>query len=380
MIKTLRHFVTFPHQQKPHLQLSWEANRLLTAIFGTLIMFHNLSNITKNVSGWLGATKGDEPDTEVIKVGDAQIPDKETEKTEEKTVVEEEKVNDEEKDDVPGISEQLEEVSAKAISSAKEWGSYFMSVGKMVTEKAAATAKNVKQTVEERTIIGEFEKEQEKFVSENRDRHSKSEVAVPPWVGFNEEEQMKSQILALSSDKRNFVRNPPSGVQFDFDFSTSYPVAMAMLQEDQKLNKMRFELVPKHVKEEIFWRNYFYRVSLIKQSAQLSSLEQEREAEQPKPAPSMKSSTQELSSSPTEHEFISDDYSQPLNEEELRKDMEQLKVNEKEEKVKAAGEVEVDEPEWDQLAAELQDYEMVAEADDEIDQELLDQIEKETSS
>lgn len=26
------------------------------------------------------------------------------------------------------------------------------------------------------------------------------------------------------------------------------------------------------VKEEVFWRNYFYRVSLIKQSAQLTAL------------------------------------------------------------------------------------------------------------
>ena len=29
------------------------------------------------------------------------------------------------------------------------------------------------------------------------------------------------------------------------------------------------------VKEEVFWRNYFYRVSLIKQSAQLTSLAQQ---------------------------------------------------------------------------------------------------------
>ncbi|CAD5120585.1 unnamed protein product [Dimorphilus gyrociliatus] len=344
-------------------------------------MFQNWSNLTKNVSGWLGATRGDESDTEVIKVGDATIPENDTEKAKERSTpdVEEAKETTEETGEAPGISEQLEEVSAKAINSAKEWGSYLMTVGKMVTDKAAATAKNVKSTVEEKTIIGDFEKEQEKFVTENKERTSKSEVAVPPWIGFNEEEQMKSQILALSSDKRNFVRNPPSGVQFEFDFSTSYPVAMAMLQEDQKLNKMRFELVPKHVKEEVFWRNYFYRVSLIKQSAQLSSLEQERETEQPIPEPNLKSSTQELSSSPTEHEFISDDYTESLNEEELRKDMEQLKVNEKEEKGKAA-QVDEEEPEWDQLAAELQEYEMVAEADDEIDQELLDQIEKETSS
>lgn len=77
-----------------------------------------------------------------------------------------------------------------------------------------------------------------------------------------------------------------------------YPLAAVMLEEDQLLNRMRFDLVPKlsvvfqrllllcfilkvnkmhadvfdSVKEEVFWRNYFYRVSLIKQSAQLTAL------------------------------------------------------------------------------------------------------------
>ncbi|KAF7642036.1 hypothetical protein LDENG_00265970, partial [Lucifuga dentata] len=51
-----------------------------------------------------------------------------------------------------------------------------------------------------------------------------------------------------------------------------YPLARVMLEEDQLLNHMRFDLVPKQVKEEVFWRNYFYRVSLIKQSAQLTAL------------------------------------------------------------------------------------------------------------
>ena len=35
----------------------------------------------------------------------------------------------------------------------------------------------------------------------------------------------------------------------------------------------RFELVPKVVKEEEFWRNYLYRVSLIKQSFELKDME-----------------------------------------------------------------------------------------------------------
>ena len=35
----------------------------------------------------------------------------------------------------------------------------------------------------------------------------------------------------------------------------------------------RYELVPKQVKEDEFWRNYFYRVNLIKQSFDLKDLE-----------------------------------------------------------------------------------------------------------
>ena len=48
------------------------------------------------------------------------------------------------------------------------------------------------------TLIGDFSREQEKFVTEHREKKKQSEAAVPPWVGYNEEETMKTQILALS--------------------------------------------------------------------------------------------------------------------------------------------------------------------------------------
>ena len=41
-----------------------------------------------------------------------------------------------------------------------------------------------------------------------------------------------------------------------------------MLEHDKNLIEMRFQLVPKVTKEVDFWRNYFYRISLIKQSAE----------------------------------------------------------------------------------------------------------------
>lgn len=49
----------------------------------------------------------------------------------------------------------------------------------------------------------------------------------------------------IFQDKKNFVRSPPSGADFQFDYEVSYPVAMATLAEDPNLEKMRFELVPK---------------------------------------------------------------------------------------------------------------------------------------
>ncbi|MED6291155.1 Synapse-associated protein 1 [Characodon lateralis] len=164
--------------------------------------------------------------------------------------------------------------------------SFASSATKKLSESVVGTAQTIKKTVEEgkidgiidKTILGDFQKEQEKFVQEKKAK--KSEAAVPPWVGYNEEETIQQQILALSADKRNFLRDPPAGVQFHFDMEQMYPLAAVMLEEDQLLNRMRFDLVPKQVKEEVFWRNYFYRVSLIKQSAQLTALAAHQQQQQ----------------------------------------------------------------------------------------------------
>lgn len=67
-------------------------------------------------------------------------------------------------------------------------------------------------------------------------------------------------------------------MQFHFAFDQTYPVALFMLQEDELLSQMRFALVPKLVKEEVSWRNYFYCVSLIKRSAPLMALASQEQA------------------------------------------------------------------------------------------------------
>lgn len=41
------------------------------------------------------------------------------------------------------------------------------------------------------------------------------------------------------------MRAPPAGVEFDFDYDKMYNVALAIMEEDPNLEKMRFDLVPK---------------------------------------------------------------------------------------------------------------------------------------
>ncbi|XP_033003248.1 synapse-associated protein 1 [Lacerta agilis] len=307
---------------------------------------------------------------------------------------------------------ELQKDSDPLLNQAKGLGSYLFSFAttatKKISESVAETAQTIKKSVEEgkieniidKTIIGDFQKEQKKFVQEQQTK--KSEAAMPPWVDSNEEETIQQQILALSADRRNFLRDPPAGVQFNFDFDQMYPVALVMLQEDELLNRMRFDLVPKHVKEDVFWRNYFYRVSLIKQSAQLTALAAQQQAvrkEQngsqedrqlaetvrPKTPPvAIKSQLkpqeeeEEISTSPGVSEFVSDAFDAcSLNREDLRKEIEQLVLD----KGKETTTVEEETADWEkELQQELQEYEVVAESekrDDNWDKEIEEMLQGE---
>ncbi|KAM4602561.1 synapse-associated protein 1-like [Polymixia lowei] len=296
--------------------------------------------------------------------------------------------------------------------------SFASNATKKISDSVAETAQTIKKSVEEgnidgiidKTFLGDFQKEQQKFVLEKKAKAS--DAAVPPWVGYNEEETIQQQILALSADRRNFLRDPPAGVQFHFDLGQMYPLAAVMLEEDELLNRMRFDLVPKHVKEEVFWRNYFYRVSLIKQSAQLTALaaqqQQQKEEEEergasispedvaltenvrPKTPPVSISDMQksqppqededEMSTSPGVSEFVSDAFdSTAIDQEDLRKEMEQLVLDKKEN-----GAIADEEPaDWEkELQQELQEYEVVTESDnkdDQWDQEIEEMLQADDS-
>lgn len=68
---------------------------------------------------------------------------------------------------------------------------------------------------------------------------------MPPWVGMQNEGELREKILALSADKRNFVRDPPAGQSSSIVLKESMGMALAILEEDPALEEMRFKLVPK---------------------------------------------------------------------------------------------------------------------------------------
>jgi hypothetical protein len=231
---------------------------------------------------------------------------------------------------------------------------------------------NVVKTVEDKTILGDFHKEQSKHIETQNDLNSQSGL---PWEGYESSEVLEDKIRALSKDERNFRRNPPNGVSFTFDYKVSFPQALLVLEADEELQKMRFLLVPKKMKEEIFWRNYFYRVSLIKQSYQLQEMTGSRsslnnlEASQEKDLPgnsigsglgsktTSKNSQKPANEKPASSEdevleedpnFATDDFNTDLNADELQEEMKALGMD--------------DNVDWEkELQEELNEYEVVPE-------------------
>ncbi|XP_039231876.1 synapse-associated protein of 47 kDa isoform X3 [Drosophila yakuba] len=295
-----------------------------------------------------------------------------------------------------GDEGQIGQVTTKVTQQAKHFGSFLSSA----ISKAGS---KIKETVKDNTILDSFNKEQEAFIKGQGGVGN----GAAPWIGHANEAKIKEEILGLSQDRRNFVRAPPAGVDFEFSYDTAYPTAIAIMAEDKALETMRFELVPKIITEENFWRNYFYRVSLIIQAAELGTLgadgvgqassgEDANEvvpkennsktvepaksdsspkaiAEQPKAviepeaqecdvqaAKSKAHAGKELGQKISESEFVSDDFQASSESDlaEIQDGMRKLGIDSMTQQALAA----TDEEQWEKdLEAELKDYEVVDE-------------------
>lgn len=251
------------------------------------------------------------------------------------------------------------EDSDEAEDKRKEtWGNSLSNAFTKVGKAATDYSKVVQETVYKAPLIADFNKEQEEFIRTKGDK----ELPAAPWAGYNNEEELKEKIMALSEDKRNVLRAPPSGVNFDFEYTSVTSPALLLLETDPKLKLLRYELVPKVIKEDEFWRNYFYRVSLIKQSFELSSMTEGSKKE-------IKKNT---SAGPVDDDSINNEGSTNDHDDEFVSDLHQASskdIAEADEAMKKLGLTKND-TEWEaELEGELNEYEVVGDEGDALDEE-----------
>ncbi|KAG5454871.1 Synapse-associated protein 1 [Clonorchis sinensis] len=139
---------------------------------------------------------------------------------------------------------------------------------------------NVRQLINQVPLIREFQRSQAEFEAAHTSDVGDVQSTVLPWhpdvSGLTDEamvEKLKMRILALSKQPNTFLLAPPAEAQIADSFSAdNVQLAKALLREDPNLESMRYNLVPKRIREDLFWRNYFYRVSVVRQSFQLSAM------------------------------------------------------------------------------------------------------------
>ncbi|VDM31740.1 unnamed protein product [Hydatigera taeniaeformis] len=170
----------------------------------------------------------------------------------------------------------LKDIVSFAVESSTKFADELKTTAKQISEKITSSAPFV-----------EFDRAQSDFVSaKNKEELNVDGAISSPNFIFSSDatgsdeidsqrrQRVKEQILRLSLEEQNFLRPPPHGscFQWNHQLARQYtPIAVALLKEDANLAALRFRLVPRRVNEDDFWRNYFYRVSLICQSEDLPS-------------------------------------------------------------------------------------------------------------
>lgn len=174
-------------------------------------------------------------------------------------------------------------VSSKAQDMASEVAPLAAGKLESLREQAGPLAEKVARNVKEAAEVADAKAkelvEQVREVGVAAGAAAAAERAgVLPWeerASAQFSDAIRDRILELSSDDKTFLVPPPDAVGFSFDFEARAADARKVMAADPKLQEKRFSLVPKEIEEASFWRNYFYRVSLIKEAYQSG---QERDA------------------------------------------------------------------------------------------------------
>jgi hypothetical protein len=95
-----------------------------------------------------------------------------------------------------------------------------------------------------------------------------------PWENVPEEvaRQLTKDIYGIGVDEETLLKQTEE-LEYEFDFDIDHYIVLAqiMLKLDLNLKKSRHELVPEMITEDDFWRNYFYRIELMKKELGVSA-------------------------------------------------------------------------------------------------------------
>ncbi|CAO3620438.1 unnamed protein product [Cunninghamella echinulata] len=213
------------------------------------------------------------------------------------------------------FSSFTQSLTSKA-STLPDFNKHLNSLTQTIQQHARELPKNLTRLPEQ------LDSEHQNFIKtkSSEEKKPQSELVLP-WAGYDVyEKELKRRILEITKDQRHFTIPPPEDTTFEFDLKAYSQSARAILEVDQELSKMRFLLVPKQVDEVSFWRNYFYRVTTVKQAVL---------SEAPKNEPTEKEKDEILfdftidsddDNDDTEHNVEKDDKDQHKNEVKNSKD------------------------------------------------------------
>ncbi|KAJ6245969.1 synapse-associated protein [Anaeramoeba flamelloides] len=103
----------------------------------------------------------------------------------------------------------------------------------------------------------------------DEDEILKKKRKLPAWQAYAldkiHEEELQLQIKYLSKKTSNFTKPPTKQKEFNFKLSDYANMANATIKEDKRLLKIYKYLVfeKKRIKQEDFWKNYFWRIEVI---------------------------------------------------------------------------------------------------------------------
>ncbi|CAD5206507.1 unnamed protein product [Bursaphelenchus okinawaensis] len=182
---------------------------------------------------------------------------------------------------------------------SETFGSYlrFASQNLEIAQKNAAKLTNLVKENLDNTILGQLTEEQKLF-----EKQVSASVDVDiPFREVLEHDEVKKQILNLSQDQKAFLEDAPV-VDEELTIAKIEAMAAFFVTYDPRILDIRFELVPKKITEERFWRNYFYRVNLICKANENSMREKKEAKEEQEKEVEVEEKTEENEEETTEEE------------------------------------------------------------------------------